>query len=67
MKIKCVSRFYSSSGLFVPGDIVQGNAALVQQLLNESPESFVIFQDSEEEPKMAIEDKKMKRITRKAE
>lgn len=67
MKIKCVSRFSSSSGLFVPGDIVQGNAALVQQLLNESPGSFVIVEDSEEEPKMAIEDKKMKRITRKAE
>ena len=67
MKIKCVSRFSSSSGLFVPGDIVSGNAALIQQLLNESPSSFVIVEDSEEEPKMAIEDKKMKRITRKAE
>lgn len=67
MLIKCISKFASSSGTFVPGDIISGNQ--VMQLLNESPASFVVIgEELEEDPKIDIQDKKMKRgISRKAD
>lgn len=69
MRIKCISKFSSSSGIFAPGDIVSGNENLVKQLLNESPASFMVMApENEEAPQMDIQDKKMKRgITRKAD
>lgn len=37
--IRCVSKFSSSSGSFNPGDYVPEH--LVDQVMNESPESFI--------------------------
>lgn len=64
MVIKCVSRFTSSSGVFQVGDVISG--PVVQQLLKESPDSFVLVEASQ--PSMGIQDKALKpaRMTRKA-
>lgn len=74
MAIKCVSKFESAHGKYMPGDIVEGPGELVQQLLRESPLSFEVIERSEQEAApavglLALADKAVKRasVRRKAE
>jgi hypothetical protein len=59
MVIRCVSQFSSSSGHFVPGDIVPQHIAA--QVLRESPDSFEVVGD--ERPVLEVLDKSVKRVS----
>jgi hypothetical protein len=60
MVIRCVSQFSSSSGSFMPGDLVPD--AVAGQVCRESPESFEVVND--DIPFVVIDalDKSVKRV-----
>lgn len=58
MVIRCISQFSSSSGSFMPGDIVP--AAVAGQVCRESPESFEVVND--DIPVIDALDKSVKRV-----
>lgn len=69
MAIKCVSKFESSHGKFMPGDVIEGPGELIQQLLRESPLSFEVMEQEQPVGLLGLVDKSVKRasVRRKAD
>lgn len=69
MAIKCVSKFESAHGKFMPGDIIEGPGELIQQLLRESPLSFEVMEQEQPAGLLGLADKAVKRasVRRKAD